>query len=457
MPDRDLPISLRGIETVLRYLDQNDMELSSIRNVSRSTDLSMRVTKNILLHLENLNQVERIVEENKVIPKWKITKFGRKVVKKAQPREDEGKFMILDKKAELLKDIQIPDTIEEIKEKVSLLQEEIDVKLKILQADLSKTLGRVLNLNDPPFEDLMGFIVKRIKTIKIIIQNLTIDPTRKYQLRKIGEKPKKLKDKEKEMVLAEILFIIFIISNDIKFIYTLGERLSNLIEQEAYTAAYSIAEDLRSELRLISNLVNQVKKIKTNNHILTVDELDKVFDNEFEITLLDKIIEVPLENSTKQKAIEEAILNLLNLLNSGQKTLNNRLFEVKENIPLYALYQIILDDKPALRFTIDDMEEAINSLADKGHIPGIEVIEQDEDHYFKVVQLKAHDISEEENKLISVALRLEKFSLAEINEEMGWKKEKTLKILQDLSDIGILRHTRSFLHGDQWYIISEKK
>jgi len=76
-PTRELPISLQGIETILQYLNKEGKVVSSIRSISGHTGLSMRVVKNILLQLEKFNQVERVIEKNNILPKWKITKFGK--------------------------------------------------------------------------------------------------------------------------------------------------------------------------------------------------------------------------------------------------------------------------------------------------------------------------------------------------------------------------------------------
>ena len=84
---RELPKSLQGIEIILTYLNERSRESLSIRNISENTGLSMRVTKNILLQLEKFNQIERIVEKNNILPKWKITKFGKKVIKEASGGE----------------------------------------------------------------------------------------------------------------------------------------------------------------------------------------------------------------------------------------------------------------------------------------------------------------------------------------------------------------------------------
>ena len=80
-PTRDLPISLQGIEKILICLNNNYKVSLSIREISKKSKLSMRVVKNVLLQLEKFNQVERVIEGNNIIPKWRITKFGKRVLK----------------------------------------------------------------------------------------------------------------------------------------------------------------------------------------------------------------------------------------------------------------------------------------------------------------------------------------------------------------------------------------
>ena len=46
--DREIPISLRGIEIILHSLHTSLRDPTSIRQISNETGLSMRVTKNIL-------------------------------------------------------------------------------------------------------------------------------------------------------------------------------------------------------------------------------------------------------------------------------------------------------------------------------------------------------------------------------------------------------------------------
>jgi predicted HTH transcriptional regulator len=107
--------------------------------------------------------------------------------------------------------------------------------------------------------------------------------------------------------------------------------------------------------------------------------------------------------------------------------------------------------------TIEQLERVINSLADNGYIPGMTTIQEDEDHYLKVVQLKTHDISEDESKLISYSLKVDKITLADVLEKFGWNTEKCTQILDNLTTLGILKHSKSYLYGDQWYVVSERK
>ncbi|TXT63148.1 MAG: hypothetical protein BAJALOKI1v1_780011 [Promethearchaeota archaeon] len=451
-PTRDLPISLQGIETVLKYLSQHDNELSSIRSISTGADLSMRVVQNVLLQLEKFNQVERVVEKNKVMPKWKITKFGKKVLKQAQGEEVHTSS--ISKENELLQDITIPKDLEEVKEMINKMNEILSSNLKSLQIELSRILGIILNLGDPLFEDLMGFIIKRVKYLKQIISLIPQDPLKKYELKKADEKRKKIKDKEAKQLLIEALFIDQIIINETKYISALSEKMSQYIENDMNSTAYSIAKDLREELRELTNLIENRKQLDINLHLFLPDEIKAISNNEIGLSLLDKLMNKPIRTGIKEEAIKKTVLELLGVLNKNQKMFKNHTYEIKDNIPLYALYQLILDEKPAIRFSIEELEYAINQLADEGYIPGIKIIEEDEAHYFKVVQLKAHDISEDERQLISIALDWEKLSMADVINETGWSKEKTQKILDQLTEIGILKYSKSLLHGDQWYIVS---
>ena len=453
-PSRELPISLQGIEKILVYLDTRGKEASSIRNISDNTDLSMRVVKNILLQLEKFNQVERVVEKNNVLPKWRITKFGKRVLKEAKGIEKNVKFM--SREDELIQGIIIPDNQEKIKKELKSKQEVIISELNVIQTDLSKALGTIMNLNNPFFEELVSFFIKRTKYLRQKVSNLPLDPISVLQLKKFGEKQRKITKKEEKYLLTEILFFNSIILNQIKRISEFIVRISQFIENEAISNALSISRDLREEMRILTNLINKRESINIDYHELTEEDLKSLLKNDINSDLLDKIINISVTREQQFELIENAILDLINKLNNGQNKLSDHDHEITQNIPLISLYQLILDEHPDLNFTIEQLEKVINSLADKGYIPGIKLIQEDEDHYIKLVQLKQTDISEEETKLIGEAIKLQKFSLADIIQSTGWTPKKVIPLLERLTELGILRHSKSFLQGEQWYIISEK-
>ncbi|KKN11064.1 hypothetical protein LCGC14_1030230 [marine sediment metagenome] len=452
-PTRELPISLQGIETILLFLNEKDKTTSSIRNISEQTRLSMRVVKNILLQLEKFNQVERVTVKNNILPKWRITKFGKKVIKEAKGIEKNVKF--LSREDELLYRISVYESIDDLKEESRQKQESIISELGTLQIELSKILGPILNINNPIFEDLMSFFIKRVKFLNQRVSNLLKDPIASYSLKKIGEKQKKVSKEKEKLLFTEIYFFNSVILNEIKRISDFMINLSHFIENEAISNAYSVAIDLREEIRLLTSFIYQRESLNVNSHKLPTEDLKQLSKNKFSVEILDNIIEIPMDDPQRMKGIEDAVLEFLASLNKGEKLLKDHSHEISENIPLYALYQLILDEKPNLNFTIDKLERVLNSLADNGYIPGIKIIQEDEDHYLKVVQLRAHDISEDESNLISFALKLQKFTLADMIGATGWTMAKITKILNTLTELGIIKYSKSFLHGEQWYIVSE--
>ena len=451
---RELPISLQGIEIILRYLREQDKDAQSIRNISKETNLSMRVVKNILLQLEKFNQIERVVEKNNILPKWRITKLGKTVIKEVNGKKPKVDF--LTKEDELIHDIVISSSLEELKQGNKQKQENITSKLGNIQTDLSKTLGPVLNLNDPIFEELLSFLIKRVKFLKQQFSNAPVDPIASHSLKKMGEKQKKVSKEEEKFVVSEIYFLNSIIFNQLKRIADFNNKLTQMIENDMTSSAFSMAKDLREEIRLLSSLVNQKDLINVNSHILSSEELKKLTKNNISSQLLDNIIEIPMNEEMWTSEVKSIMMKFISMINKGERQLADHNTKITDNIPLFALYNLILDEKPRLNVTIEQFERAINSLADDGVIPGIKIIQEDEDHYIKVLQLKARDISEEETTLISHAVKLQKFTLADIVKELGWSIEKTTKILNVLTDLGILKYSKSFLHGELWYIVSNQ-
>jgi len=449
---RDIPRSLKGIEVILRYL--YDKEPVSIRNISESTNNSMRVVKNILLQLEQFNQVERATEKNKILPKWKITKFGKKVIE--QMKDSITPIETLNKEDRLLKGISISSDLEKLNSKKKNLREKIDNQFKDLQTEVERILGPILSQNKPRFEDLVSLILNRVKYSKQKYSEIPPDPIESYKLKKMGEKKKSVSKEEQKMVLAEINFFNNLISNELEVLAGIQRELSQSIENSVFSNGYSVALDLREELRNLKKLVNSRELIKVNSHVLSKETLKDLLKNKIDPAILEEILDIHLDMVSQIEGTEEVVLAVFGELDKGRKQLNGYDFKITDTIPLYTFYQLVLDENPDLTISINDLESVINRLANKGIIPGIKIVQPDKDHYFKLVQLRAHDISNDENKIIGEALKLQKFTLADIIDASGMSKEQVSEILENLSELGILKYSKSSLHGDRWYIVSDQ-
>ena len=451
---REIPKSLQGIELVLRYLSTRKKKATSIRNISNNTDLSIRVVKNILLQLEKFNQIERVLEKNNVVPKWKITKFGRRVLKEANGRFTQQDIYI--KHEDLLSNIIVPSSLEELNEKTKKKNELLISNLGYILAELSKLLGPVLNLGEPQLEDLFSFFIKRIKIIKENLSNLPPDPTAIYNLEKMGAKKRKISKKEIKSLLIEIFFFNSIIENELKRIPEFINELFNLIESKAISKANLTLKELRNEIRLLTNLVNQRLLLSIDSHVLKDEDLIQIQKNNISKDILDDIIKISTSNDIVGDGIKEIVLKYLSMIDKGQKIIKDQNYEISEFIPLYLLHQLILDEKTNIYFSLEQLEENLNELAESGYLPGIKIIKDDQNNEYKVLQLKASDINEDETNLVKIAIKLQKFTIADVISETGWNKEKCLKLLMKLTELGIMKYSKSFLHGESWYVISEQ-
>lgn len=449
---RDLPISLQGIEKILIYLDNCGKETSSIRSISEHTNLSMRVVKNVLLQLEKFNQVERVLERNNVLPKWRITKFGRRVLKEAKIV---GKDLTIGNRMEdLLKNINIQPNINKLKAGIRNKQDMIVQELNSIQLDLSKALGTILSENDPYFEDLLSRLIRKIKTLKQRMANLPKDPSLKPKLKKIGEKAKKITKKEEKDLLMEVLFFNSLIYNQSKRISEYSLNLLHLLENQSISISFSIVKILREELRLLYNLVNKREKISTDSHLLSEEELKRISKNQIDQNMLDSILFPPISKEIKEKIIVDLILGLISKLESEQIKYGE--YYLTKNIPLIALHQLLLSENPELHFTVEELENVINKLANKGYLPGIKVIKQEDLPPYKIVELISTTISEEEIRVIEHAIRLRKFSLADIIDYSGLSTDEVKKILRKLTKLGIIEYSNSNIHGERWYVITKE-
>lgn len=451
-PTRELPISLQGIETILLFLKERDKTPSSIRSVSEITGLSMRVVKNVLLQLERFNQVERVLEKNNIVPKWRITKFGKRVLKEAKGIENNIKFP--SREEELIYNITIPKDKDELK---SLFKQNLELalaKLNSVQSNLNQTLGPILDVNSPVFEDLMGFIITRVKYLSSQISNVPKDPISVLKIAKYGEKKPQISAKEGLYLFGELNFYLFLILNELNRVIDFISNLTQNIENRAISEAYSIATDIRDEIRILSDLIHQMSEIDLKTHKLTQDDVKKILNKKVDTSILDNIIEIPLTPEIIIQSIKEVILDILAKLNKGERSLVGHNIIITDNFPLFVFYDFVLDLKPYLNFSIDDFERVINSLAEEGYIPGIRMLQEDGEHYLKIIQLKQHDISQDEISLVTFAIKVQKFTLADLIEGRKWSSEKSIKLLNRLTNLGILNHSKSLLHGEQWYVVT---
>ncbi len=452
-PSKSLPISLQGIETILIHLYNRDKKPTSMRKISEKTNISIRVVKNVLLQLEKFNQVERVTEGDNIIPKWRITKFGKKVVDQAKGLDKEIHFT--SREEELLSNIIIPNKFEKLEIELKASQDLLYENLSTLQSELSKVLGPILNLNHPKFEDLISFIIKRVKYLRQIVNNLPKDLIAKYKLKKVGEKIEKVSKDDFKFLYAEAYFFNSITLNQTKRMIEIVERLAKFLETSSISNSYSIGNDLREEVRILTRFIEHRKVLDVHSHTLNDEELGNLLKNEIQPGLLNSIMNVSLSREIIEKTLEDIILTLIGRLEKGKTEFVDHNFTLTDNIPLYAFYQLILDENPDINFNIMQLERVIESLSNEGYLPGIKVINIDDNHLLKVIQLKVHDITEDENLLISIAAQFQKFSLADIIKRTGWSTEKVNSLLEKLTKLGIFKHSKSFLHGDQWYIISE--
>jgi hypothetical protein len=449
---RDVPRSLKGIEVILLYLNQMNNKSVSIRNISKHTDYSMRVVKNILLQLEKFNQVKRVFERDMLQPKWSITSFGKRVLKEAKGLESVKELP--SEESELIKNIRIPQNIDKLKVECKSIQIDINSRLKDLQVEVSKMIGPVMNLNNPVFEDLVNFILKRLDYLKMTYSNLTYDPLASYLLKKKDKKERKISKEEEREVFVEIYFLNSLIVNEIKRIREVHTRFSQFMESNSDSSSLSTARELNKEIQTLTILIRSRESSTLDFHVFSKNYLKKLVNNEISTEILEEILEIPLTKEEKLGELKEIILDFHAKVSKGKKKFDNHINEILESIPLYALYQLIKDENPQLNFTIENLEFIINNLSDDGFIPGIKIIQGDQDQYLKVVQLKPRDISEDEKALILQAMKLEVFSLADMISATGWQKEIVQDLLLNLTEIGILRFAKSFLHGERWYIAS---
>ncbi|QEE15704.1 hypothetical protein DSAG12_01531 [Promethearchaeum syntrophicum] len=446
---REIPISLRGIESILRVLNNELKEPSSIRQISEITGLSMRVAKNILMQLENLKQVERVVDRGQILPKWGLTRLGKENAKAIEKSSNGLNKNPSNRLSDLLlNNIQIPKNVEEQNIKIGAIHRNFLKILDKLKLNLSKSMGICYNLEQPIFAERMGNLINKLKSIKTNFSSFRVNPLSFYDLHKKGTKKKSSARKKKDFI-SEILFINQILLNQLNNISELELELSNVLEQENYRLFNEIYRQITDQIRILNYSLQKRTNVDDGIHILTEDELMLLQKNEIRLSFLKNFIPPILQDNRKEELLKECLLSLISdLLAENSKNYNK-----PYNIPLVSFYELAKDQCKFTGFSVENLEETLIQIAENGLISGIIEIQDDENHIFKIVQLKPYDVSVDEIKLLRLAIHLKSFSMADVMEKLDWNQSKVEKILQTMTNNGLLRHSKSYLQGDKWYIL----
>ena len=94
----------------------------------------------------------------------------------------------------------------------------------------------------------------------------------------MGEKQKKITKEVEKLVCVEIFFMNSVIINEIKRIFDITVKLSKYLENLAVTNGLSVANDLREEIRILSDLIYQLTEIDLKSHNLTQDDVKKILN-----------------------------------------------------------------------------------------------------------------------------------------------------------------------------------
>ncbi len=447
--NREIPISLRGIESILRVLNNELKDPSSIRQISEVTGLSMRVAKNILMQLENLKQVERVLEKGQILPKWGLTRLGKENAKAIEKSSNGLNKKPSNRLSELLiSNIQIAKNIEEQNTKIGATHRNFINLLDKLKLNLSKSMGICYNLEQPIFAERLGDIIRKLKSIKTNFSSFRVNPLSFYDLHKKGTK-KKISARKKKDFLSEILFINQILLNQLNFISELELEVSKNLEQENYRLFSEIYNQITDQIRILDFLLQKRTSVDDGIHILAEDELNLLQKNQVGLSLLKKFLPPLIQDNRKEEILKESLISLISDLLGVHSKNNSKPY----NIPLVSFYELAKDKCNYTGFTVENLENVLNQLAEQGLISGIIEIKDDENHIFKIVQLKPYDISVDEIKLLRLAIQLKSFSMAEVMENLSWNQSKVEKILQTMTNNGLLRHSQSYLQGDKWYIL----
>ena len=245
------------------------------------------------------------------------------------------------------------------------------------------------------------------------------------------------------------MFTNQILLNQLNFISELELEINKYLEQENYRLFNEIYNQIADQMRILDFLIQKRTSVDDGIHILAEDELNLLQKNKVGLSLLRKFLPPLIQDNRKEELLKECLLSLISDLLAE----NSEDFNKPYNIPLVSFYELAKDQCKFTGFTIENLEHVLIQIAEQGLISGIIEIKDDENHIFKIVQLKPYDVSVDEIKLLRLAIRLKSFSMADVMENLGWNQLKVEEILQTMSNNGLLRHSQSYLQGDKWYIL----
>ncbi len=446
--DRELPISLRGIEDILRVLHKTLKEPSSIRQISIEADLSIRVTKNILLQLEALKQVQQHVEEGQVTSKWTLTALGRQIAQAIEPKSENSENFSPDS---LLANIRIPKKIEEINNQIIVTHKSNQKMLSQIHLELSKTMGVCYSMDFQTIAEKLGFSIQKIKNILTTYSSFRSNPLVYLNLKKKG-KHSTLGNKEKRALFAEILLINQLLSNLITEIQNSAAKINKLIDQyrsgylQSFTSFHAIHHALLDNLHNLHYMIQKRELNEHNAHNFDSTTLNKIQKNQISFQMIQSLLPEAIPLDIKDEMVVEELLKYISTHLHDE--MDNRNF-----VPLIDFSAQFLENNKYSGISLEDIEKGLNILADRQFIVGIRSIQNGNSESYKVIQLTTHDLMEDELRVLRYAIEMKSFSLTEIINELHWEEGCIQKILEILTGNGILRHTESFLHGEKWYII----
>lgn len=450
--DRDIPISLRGIENILRVLQNTLKEPSSIRQISVEADLSLRVTKNILMELENLKQVQQIVEMGQVVPKWQLTDLGIKIAKAIeQPVTQTAK----NSQEFLLENVVIPKKIEDMNDQIGNSHRSLMQALKNIQLSFSKALGVCYSNDQPGMAETLGIWITKVKDIHRQFGEYRSNPLAYFNLKKKNSS-NSLSNKQKRALFAQILFVNEILHNLIMQLGQEGMTIANMIDQYSsqQTVNFNIFAPFRPHhekifnyLGTLTHFIQKRTTLEENYDIFSEEDRRRLLKNQISMDLLNQLLPIAPDNDKIQNIIQEELIKFINQ------------YYPKGGSPLafIPLISFIAQFKEAIgwfNLTAEEVEEALHTLQQQELIVGVKTIQDGGIDTYKIVQFTTEDLMAEELRLLRFALENKSFTKLQIMENFAWDQLKTQNILTILTENGLLRHSKSYLHGEKWYLVA---